>query len=129
VAIAGVGGVGGLLAERLIRIGIGRIKITDPGTFEKSNFNRQFGLIHEHTRPKQSRSSVPTAKRHQSNAEIIYDKVGISDENSANKFIHDADMIIDEMDFGMFKQSIRLQRAARQQDKYYFFSSAIGYGR
>jgi len=26
VAIAGVGGVGGLLAERLIRIGIGRIK-------------------------------------------------------------------------------------------------------
>jgi molybdopterin/thiamine biosynthesis adenylyltransferase len=62
------------------------------------------------------------------NAEIIYDKVGISDENSANKFIHDADMIIDEMDFGMFKQSIRLQRAARQQDKYYFFSSAIGYG-
>jgi len=43
-------------------------------------------------------------------AEIIYDKVGISDESSANKFIHDADMIIDEMDFGMFKQSIRLQR-------------------
>ena len=40
VAIAGVCGVGGLLAERLVRIGIGRIKITDPGTFEKSNFNR-----------------------------------------------------------------------------------------
>ena len=35
VAIAGVGGVGGLLAERLVRIGIGRIKITDPGTLRK----------------------------------------------------------------------------------------------
>jgi tRNA A37 threonylcarbamoyladenosine dehydratase len=43
VAIAGVGGVGGLAAERLIRLGIGGLKITDPGDFEESNFNRQFG--------------------------------------------------------------------------------------
>lgn len=31
IAIAGVGGVGGLLAERLIRLGVGRLKITDRG--------------------------------------------------------------------------------------------------
>ena len=43
VSIAGMGGVGGLLAERLVRLGIGKIKITDPGTFEGSNLNRQFG--------------------------------------------------------------------------------------
>jgi len=42
VAIAGVGGIGGLLAERLVRLGVGHIKITDPGTFEESNLNRQF---------------------------------------------------------------------------------------
>ena len=35
IAISGVGGVGGLLAERLVRLGIGRIKITDPGNFYK----------------------------------------------------------------------------------------------
>ena len=29
VAIAGMGGVGGLLAERLIRLGLGKIKIND----------------------------------------------------------------------------------------------------
>jgi tRNA A37 threonylcarbamoyladenosine dehydratase len=35
VAIAGVGGVGGLAAERLIRLGIGGLKITDPGISKK----------------------------------------------------------------------------------------------
>jgi len=33
-------------------------------------------------------------------AQIVWDKTGISDESSANVFIHDADFIIDEMDFG-----------------------------
>ena len=128
VAIAGVGGVGGLLAERLIRIGIGRLKISDPGDFQKSNFNRQYGasmVTLDHNKAeivsRQLADINPTAQ-------IVWDKTGISDESSANVFIHDADFIIDEMDFGMFKQSIRLQRAARQQNKYYFFTSAIGFG-
>jgi tRNA A37 threonylcarbamoyladenosine dehydratase len=30
VGVAGVGGIGGFLSERLIRMGIGRLKITDP---------------------------------------------------------------------------------------------------
>ncbi len=32
IAVAGVGGVGGLLVERLVRLGIGNIRLTDPGT-------------------------------------------------------------------------------------------------
>jgi molybdopterin/thiamine biosynthesis adenylyltransferase len=128
IAIAGVGGVGGLLAERLIRIGIGRIKITDPGTFEKSNFNRQFGSSMVTLGHNKAEAVYEQLKDINPTAQIIWDKIGISDESSANVFIHDADFIIDEMDFGMFKQSIRLQRAARQQNKYYFFTSAIGYG-
>ena len=128
VAIAGVGGVGGLLAERLIRIGVGHLKITDPGNFEKSNFNRQFGSSMITLDHNKAEAVYEQLKDINPTAQIIWDKIGISDESSANVFIHDADLIIDEMDFGMFKQSIRLQRAARQQNKYYFFTSAIGYG-
>ena len=43
VAVAGAGGVGGLLVERLIRLGVGRLKISDPGRFEETDLNRQFG--------------------------------------------------------------------------------------
>jgi molybdopterin/thiamine biosynthesis adenylyltransferase len=128
VAIAGVGGVGGLLAERLIRIGVGRLKITDPGNFEKSNFNRQFGSSMVTLDHNKAEAVYEQLKDINPTAQIIWDKIGISDESSANVFIHDADFIIDEMDFGMFRESIRLQRAAREQKKYYFFTSAIGYG-
>lgn len=41
VAIAGVGGVGGRVAEVLARSGIGRLKLADPDHFSESNLNRQ----------------------------------------------------------------------------------------
>jgi len=44
IAVAGMGGVGGLLAERLIRLGVGNIKITDSGAFEPSNLWRGIRL-------------------------------------------------------------------------------------
>ena len=41
IAIAGLGGVGGIAFELLVRAGIGKIKIADAGFFEESNANRQ----------------------------------------------------------------------------------------
>ncbi|HUS00171.1 MAG TPA: ThiF family adenylyltransferase [Chitinophagaceae bacterium] len=42
IAIIGTGGDGGLLAERLVRFGIGKIILADPEIFESSNINRQY---------------------------------------------------------------------------------------
>ena len=38
------------------------------------------------------------------------------------------DLVIDEMDYGAWKESIFLQRAARNRGIYYLFSGAIGFG-
>ena len=43
VAIAGMGGVGGVHLITLTRLGIGRFHIADPDCFEVANFNRQYG--------------------------------------------------------------------------------------
>src|SRR5687768_16236474 len=43
VAIAGMGGVGGLHLLTLVRLGIGRFRIADFDHFELANFNRQAG--------------------------------------------------------------------------------------
>ena len=43
VAIAGLGGVGGLHLLTLARLGIGKFTIADPDRFELVNFNRQVG--------------------------------------------------------------------------------------
>lgn len=45
VAIAGLGGAGGVYAVALARLGVGRFHISDFDTFEVHNFNRQAGAF------------------------------------------------------------------------------------
>jgi tRNA A37 threonylcarbamoyladenosine dehydratase len=47
VLIAGVGGVGGRVAETMARVGIGHLIVTDPDQFAVSNLNRQAGCTRE----------------------------------------------------------------------------------
>jgi molybdopterin/thiamine biosynthesis adenylyltransferase len=128
IAISGVGSVGGLLAERLLRLGVGRLKITDPGTFEKSNFNRQFGSSMASLGHNKAEVVFNQIKDINPKAQIDYSMVGIKTDADAIHFVSDCDLIIDQMDFGMFKQSIWLQRAARQRSIHYLFAYAIGFG-
>jgi tRNA threonylcarbamoyladenosine dehydratase len=128
IAISGLGGVGGLLAERLVRLGVGRLKITDPGTFEKSNFNRQFGSSIVSLDCNKAEVVFSQIKDINPLAKIGYSTAGIKTEDDAIHFVSDCDLVIDEMDFGMFKQSIWLQKAARKKGIHYFFTSAIGFG-
>jgi len=128
VAIAGVGGVGGLLAERLIRIGVGKLCITDPGTFEPTNFNRQFGSTTKTIDT--NKAEAVYAELHEINpyADIDYDIHGIRSQEDAFRLVEKADIVVDEMDFPMLKESIYLQRAARKKGIFYMFSAALGFG-
>lgn len=128
VAIAGVGGVGGLLAERLIRLGIGHLKITDPEDFELSNLNRQFGSSMLNLG--QNKAEVVYTQLRDINpyAKISYSETGVKTQDDANTLLNDCDLVVNEMDFGLFRESIFLQRAARQKGIYYVSAAAIGFG-
>jgi molybdopterin/thiamine biosynthesis adenylyltransferase len=128
VAIAGMGGVGGLLTERLIRLGVGSLKIIDPGTYEASNLNRQFssstrtiGQSKVESVFNQIKDINPEAGIHRSNG-------GIKTAEDAEFFADGSDLVIDEMDYGAWKESVLLQRAARKRGLYYLFTSALGFG-
>lgn len=45
VAVFGVGGVGGIVAEALARSGVGKLTFIDGDVFEESNINRQIGAL------------------------------------------------------------------------------------
>jgi molybdopterin/thiamine biosynthesis adenylyltransferase len=128
IAIAGVGGVGGLAAERLIRLGVGRLKITDPGDWEESNLNRQFGSSMLNLGQNKAEVVFTQIKDINPQAQIFRSNNGITNENDANLFADGCDFIIDAMDHGLFKQSILLQRAARYRGIHYLFTAAIGFG-
>jgi len=128
IAIAGVGSVGGLLAERLVRLGVGRLKITDLGVFEKSHFNREFGSSMTSLGQNKAETLFYQLKDINPLAKVYYSTTGIKTEAEAITYVHDCNLVIDGMDFGMFKQSIWLQRTARQLGIYYLFAYAIGFG-
>lgn len=128
VAIAGMGGVGGLLAERLIRLGVGHLKIIDPEDFEPSNLNRQFCSSVLNLGQSKAEVVFTQIKDINPQATISYGKTGIKTQDDASLFVSDCDLVIDEMDFGLFRESVFLQRAARQRGIYYMFTSAVGFG-
>jgi len=128
IAIAGVGGIGGLAAERLIRLGVGKLKITDPGNMEESNLNRQFGSSMLNIGQNKANVAFEQIKDINPQAQITYSATGIREEKDANLFVEGCDFLVDVMDFGLFKQSILLQRAARRKGIHYLFSTAIGFG-
>ncbi len=128
IAIAGVGGVGGLLAERLIRLGVGRLKINDPGTFEESNLNRQFVSSILNLAKNKAEAVFEHIRIINPQAQILWSDKGIMTKNDADLFVSDCDLVIDEMDISALKESILLQREARRKGIYYLFASAIGFG-
>jgi len=128
IAIAGMGGVGGLLVERLTRLGVGQLKILDPETFEQSNLNRQFGSSMLNLGQNRAEAVFKQTKDINPQARIQYSKTSIKTEDDAGLFVSGCDLVVDEMDFGLFKESIFLQRAARRRGIYYMFALDIGFG-
>lgn len=128
IAIAGVGGIGGLLAERLIRMGVGKIRITDPGKFDVSNFNRQYGSNFLTINKQKARVVAKELGKINPQAKIEYDSIGITSQQDADRFVLGVDLVIDEMDYGLFNENLYLQKAARDKNIYYMFSTALGFG-
>jgi molybdopterin/thiamine biosynthesis adenylyltransferase len=128
IAIAGLGGVGGLAAERLMRLGIGSLRITDPGRFEESNINRQFGSTIGNIGQNKAEMVYGQIKDINPLAKIEYDKQGITTGDGMISFLQNCQVVIDAMDFGMFEESILLQKTAKQMGIFYLFTAAIGFG-
>ncbi len=128
ISIAGVGGIGGLLAERLVRIGIGSLKISDPGFFERSNFNRQFCADMNSLNKNKAKEIYHALIAINNELHLTYDERGIHSQSDADNLVSDSDIVVDAMDYPLIKESIFLQRAARKNGIYYLFASAIAYG-
>ena len=98
VAIAGLGGVGGLHLLTLVRLGVGRFHLAEFDTFDLVNFNRQVGAsLSSIDRPKldvmasMARDINPTV-------EIADFAAGVNESN-VDAFLAGADLFVDGLDF------------------------------
>lgn len=127
VAIAGAGGDGGLLAERLARFGIGKFILADPEVFEPSNTNRQFGA-HQKNFGK-NKAHVLGEELLLINPAIV---VSVHPEgittNNIKSIVNAADIIVDEIEYSLPALSALLHKECREQNKHVFMGANIGWG-
>lgn len=98
IAIAGLGGVGGVHLLSLARLGIGRFRIADFDTFDLQNFNRQIGAtVDTIGRPK---IDVLAEMARAINPEVRIELFrGGVNETNLDEFLSSADLFVDGLDF------------------------------
>jgi tRNA threonylcarbamoyladenosine dehydratase len=106
VAIAGCGGVGGLHAHTLARLGVGRFRITDSDTFSIANINRQIGATSRTLGASKVEVTAEMIRAINPEATVEVGNGFIAADNVA-AFVAGANLVIDSVDF--FALSARRQ--------------------
>lgn len=111
VAVAGVGGVGGRVAEVLARSGIGRLRLADPDVFTESNLNRQAGSLQSNLGENKARVLASLCEGVSPLVAVECYEDGVTPENVA-AFMAGADVLVDGTDYATPSIGLRLARTA-----------------
>lgn len=127
VAVAGMGGVGGVHVQGLARLGVGALSLTDFDRFEIANFNRQAGAAMStvgHSKVEVMRDFALDVNP-ETDVRVFPDGI---DESSLADYLDGVDVLIDAIDF--FANSLRpaLYRAARERGIPVVCSAPLGAG-
>lgn len=127
VAIAGVGGTGSQTAVALARMGIGKLVIADPETFEPSNMNRQYGATNYSLGRNKALVMEEILKDINPHLEIKAYYEGI---NSANidEFLNGADAAVDGVDYAGVEAKVELFSKARAKGLHVVSGPISGWG-
>ena len=101
VAIAGMGGVGGVHLLTLVRMGIGAFHIADFDSFDVANFNRQVGASMATVGQPKAEVLAAMARDINPEVDITIFSDGLTDANR-QPFFKDVDLYVDGLDFFAF---------------------------
>lgn len=128
IGIAGCGGIGGSVADRLVRLGVRNLKIADPDTFELSNINRQLGATIDNLGRNKAEvvAEIVYNVTRDVNIEVYSD--GIT-QNNADEFIQGCDYVMDKIEFYNVPARYALHRAFRKskQCQFMLITPVIGH--
>lgn len=127
VGVAGCGGIGGSMAERLARLGVLKLRIADLDTFEYSNINRQLGAGWNTIG--RGKAEVVAEEIHAMAPDVAIDVFpgGITKE-TADAFFEGCDYVLDEIEPYEFRPRYALHQAFRRAEKTRFMMTAHVYG-
>ncbi|MCB0391961.1 MAG: ThiF family adenylyltransferase [Bdellovibrionales bacterium] len=126
IAIAGLGGIGGMTFLTLVRMGVENFSIADLDTFEIANLNRQVGSNHANF----GRTKVDVMKEEafkiNPDVKIKVFPIGINEKN-VDEFVCESDLVIDAIEYFSITAREILQLAAKKHKKPTLFSAPLGF--
>ncbi len=127
VALAGLGGGGGIYAYTFARLGVGKFHLTDMDVFEVVNINRQAGATMDNMGKKKTDSIKQLVLSINPYAAVkIFDK-GI-DEKNIDNFLDGVNVVLDGIDFFNIDTRRLLFRAAKEKGIYVICAGPVGFG-
>jgi molybdopterin/thiamine biosynthesis adenylyltransferase len=127
VAVAGMGGAGGVHVQALARLGVGAFSLTDFDSFELANFNRQAGAAMSTIGQPKVEVMRGFALDVNPEADVRVFPDGI-DENNLADYLDGVDLLIDAIDFFANAMRPALYRAARERGIPVVCSAPLGAG-
>lgn len=125
VAIAGLGGIGGVTVSILARMGINHFKIADIDTFDIQNINRQAASTHSVLGRDKVDVIEDMIKDINPSATIETYSEGIQSHN-VEDFLKGVDVVVDAIDFFCFTARDILQKACHKLKVPVMFSAPLG---
>ena len=104
VAIVGIGGVGGYVAESLARSGVGKLILVDYDVVDETNINRQIIALHSTIGKK--KVSLMEERIHDicEDTQVVSYRIMYGEENRYNIFSEKIDFLVDACDIVRSKQ-------------------------
>lgn len=127
VGVAGCGGIGGGMVDRLARLGVLDMRIADFDTFEYSNINRQLGAGFGTVGHNKAEVVGKTVHEMAPDVGIEVFTDGINDE-TADAFFEGREYVLDEIEPYEIKARYALHRAFRRSETCRFMMTAHVYG-
>src|SRR5262249_45278841 len=126
IAIAGLGGVGGVHLATLARLGIGSFHIADPDRFEPVNFNRQHGATVNVLGRRKATVMEREARAINPDLDLHVFPEAVTPSNVA-AFLDGADVLVDGIDFFALESRRLLFREARRRGIWAVTAGPLGF--
>lgn len=127
VLMAGVGGAGGITAEILTRMGIGKMIIADPGDYAITDLNRQVPSTQEALGRNKAQVTAEHVKRINPELELEVVEDGIVVGN-VSRLIKKADIVVDSIELYALVERVLLHREARKRGLFLVTSPQTAFG-
>ena len=124
VAVVGCGGLGGYIAEELVRLGVGRLVLIDGDRLEVSNLNRQ--IMATELNLGQWKVDAALERLQSVNSEVQVDVIkGWFEEEKGPELLRGVDLVCDALD--SLPARVALERVCHQMELPLVYASIAGW--